>query len=371
MKTAYLLSLIVFFIFTNSSFSHTEKVHLTQKAFIYESVSSLTKSELLKTLTKRSDLVVGHPNSEGFEVYGDETLYKILDELKISYKVINTSSKDELRNLGHPTHSQITEKMNELSETYKDFMVLESIGKSVQGKDLWVMRIGRLNEENKKHIFYIANMHGDEITGRELMIMLIEELGEKLKNKDNQILSLMDQIIFHVLPSLNPDGADRKRRANANFVDLNRDFPDWTRGNANTPEGREPEVIAIMNYYKKYHFDLSANFHGGAEVVNYPWDNSPDEGEQENFIQQLSKDYISNGAEYMKSPSFPEGIIRGYDWYPVYGGLQDWSTHYHNSPHVTIELSNKKWPHFDDMAFFYENNRQSLLRMPEAINTTR
>lgn len=374
MKKQILLFFAALFLMSNFGHAHqVQKVFGTHTAYVSEGLTFFTDDSILKKLTKRKDLIVGHPTPDGFEVYGDKNLYALLDELKVPHTRINYSTKGSLKSLGHPSYDEITEKMKELSETYNGFMTLESIGKSVKERELWLMRVGFEDEEvvDKKHILYIANMHGDEITGRELMLMLIEELGERYVNEDNEVLSLLDQMVIHILPSMNPDGAERKRRANANWVDLNRDFPDWTRGNANTTDGREPEVQAVMNYYKRYHFSLSANFHGGAQVVNYPWDNSSDEGKLEDFLKQLSLDYISNGAEYMKSSSFPEGIIRGYDWYPVYGGLQDWSTHYYNSPHLTIELSNRKWPHFDDMSYFYENNRLSLLKMPNAMNSTR
>ena len=43
------------------------------------------------------------------------------------------------------------------------------------------------------------------------------------------------------------------------------------------------------------------------------------------------------------STEFPGGIVNGYDWYEVNGGMQDWSYYWHNDLQVTIELSNMKW----------------------------
>ena len=34
----------------------------------------------------------------------------------------------------------------------------------------------------------------------------------------------------------------------------------------------EKETIDMVRFMKKHHFVISANFHSGDEVVNYPWD---------------------------------------------------------------------------------------------------
>ena len=65
------------------------------------------------------------------------------------------------------------------------------------------------------------------------------------------------------------------RRRNTNNVDLNRDFPDQFKGPTLTAATRQPEVQAVMKLMERRTFHLAANFHGGALVVNYPWDGAP------------------------------------------------------------------------------------------------
>lgn len=66
-------------------------------------------------------------------------------------------------------------------------------------------------------------------------------------------------------------------RINANGVDLNRDFPDRLEDERTIllkSRSRQPETAALINWIKTEPFVLSANFHGGAVVASYPYDNS-------------------------------------------------------------------------------------------------
>ena len=66
-------------------------------------------------------------------------------------------------------------------------------------------------------------------------------------------------------------------RANANQVDLNRNFPDQF---AVTGENavQELETREVMNWITSYPFVLSANLHGGSLVANYPFDDNAVQG---------------------------------------------------------------------------------------------
>ena len=60
-------------------------------------------------------------------------------------------------------------------------------------------------------------------------------------------------------------------RANAAGVDLNRNFPDRIYP-ASTTGPLQSETLALMKWTTSYPFILSANFHGGSLVANYPFD---------------------------------------------------------------------------------------------------
>ena len=69
----------------------------------------------------------------------------------------------------------------------------------------------------------------------------------------------------------------RSGRLNANHIDLNRAFPTWDHVKLSKEQmmkRSEPEVAAVVDWVLSQPFVLSANFHDGAVVVNYPYDDS-------------------------------------------------------------------------------------------------
>ena len=63
------------------------------------------------------------------------------------------------------------------SSKYPSLTALYSIGKSVQNRDLWVMVVSSSPYEHiigKPDVKYVANIHGNEAVGRELMLHLID-----------------------------------------------------------------------------------------------------------------------------------------------------------------------------------------------------
>ena len=113
-------------------------------------------------------------------------------------------------------------------------------------------------------------MHGDEIVGRELMVLLIREIALGYRILDPKIVNLVNNLEIFIVPSMNPDGADYARRGNSRWVDLNRDFltlpPEIIRTHPTEGSLRPKQSWS----FKQIETSLSANFHGGAEV-NYPW----------------------------------------------------------------------------------------------------
>lgn len=155
----------------------------------------------------------------------------------------------------------------------------------IQGRNLWVLLITKnanVDDDQllKPNVKYVANMHGNEAVGRELLLHLMEYL---LVNYDIDpfVHNLLDNTRIHLMPSMNPDGFESSRegqciggngRFNMRGIDLNRNFPDKFSARM---EKEQEEVTAIRRWLEQIPFVLSANLHGGALVASYPYDNTP------------------------------------------------------------------------------------------------
>jgi len=262
-------------------------------------------------------------------------------------------------------YAELTAELEHIESEYPELAQLFTAGKSVDRKELWYMKLSDnvASDEPEPKLLYIANMHGDETVGRELMIYLIRLLVTK-HGDDPYLTHLVDNAQIFIMPSMNPDGFERARRYNANGVDLNRDFPDFINDPNDTPTGRAIETQHIMRMHDEHHFHLAVNYHGGALCINIVWDSQPNtEGNKfaEDELQfAIAREY-TEANEPMYNGGFDHGLTYGYEWYPIHGGMQDWATYYRQSMHAAIELSNTKYPNASQLPRYWEDNRDAMI----------
>ncbi len=324
------------------------------------------KPEIIKELITSGSVEIDHVTSEGFELYGRKGLSQYLNSKNIVHFDMKAINKIALAD--YPSHAQITAKLQAAAAKNPSIMKLISIGKSVKGKDLWVMKISdNVNvDEVEPEFKYISSMHGDEITGREMTVSLIEEMGAKY-GSDSEITELVNNSEIYIMPSMNPDGSEKKQRANANSIDLNRNFPELS-ANGSATAGIEIENQQVMKFQAGRKFSLSANFHGGTIVANYPWDSTYDRHPLDGLVQELSLSYAEHNPEMRSSTEFTHGITNGADWYVVKGGMQDWSCFFYNDLQITLEVSHTKWPSYSDIPGFYASNRDSMINYMKQVH---
>jgi hypothetical protein len=107
-------------------------------------------------------------------------------------------------------HDEIGERLQLMERTWPQFLNLQSAGMSYGGREMWVMTINnpRTGDEMDKAAMYIeANVHGNEIQGAEVTLYTIWYLMENY-GRIEEITRLVDERVFHLVPSVNPDGRD-------------------------------------------------------------------------------------------------------------------------------------------------------------------
>lgn len=273
------------------------------------------------------------------------------------------------------TYETLTTDLQQIAAAYPGITRLVSLGKSVQGRDLWAMKItdDPSVDEDEPEVRYIAAMHGDEVVGKEMCFDLIDLLTSQY-GTDPRITSLVDSTEIWIVPSMNPDGTALQQRYNANGYDLNRNFPDqWVDPN-DTASGRQPETQRVMTWALDRNFSLSANFHGGSVVANYPFDSTSNgvstyalAPEDAAFVS-LARTYADANPTMFASnsdPSFDRGICNGSDWYAIHGGMQDWAYVFRGGKELTLEISSIKWPNATNLPGFWTSNQESMLRYLE------
>jgi hypothetical protein len=106
------------------------------------------------------------------------------------------------------TYDGMVDLMERLQTAYPDLVKLESIGKSYEGRDIWVITLTNFNNRphTEKPGFWIdGNIHSNEIQGTEVSLYTAWYLAESY-NDLAYIRELMDDRVFYIAPSINPDG---------------------------------------------------------------------------------------------------------------------------------------------------------------------
>jgi len=197
--------------------------------------------------------------------------------------------------------------MNSLAQRYPQKLRIQTIGQSVEGRDIKVARIGTRNPRRrqlgpKRAIFIEGGIHAREWISPATVTYIMRDLVTNPRHN-----AMLDQYDFFILPVVNPDGYEythtsdrlwRKNRANnpltlglCRGVDLNRNFGfKWAEGvfildprpaspipcldTYHGPEAfSEPETQAVRNFVmgKRDRIDAYLGFHSFGNKILYPW----------------------------------------------------------------------------------------------------
>ena len=267
------------------------------------------------------------------------------------------------------THTQMGQILADTETDHSAIAVRGNIGSSVQGRELWTMKISNNvnSEDAEPEIRISANMHGNEKIAMEMSLYLIEYLTDNYGQPGYEdVTNIVDNYEIHFLPLHNPDGHVANDRENANGVDLNRNFPvpDGSIGDDNT-YSEEVETMHYKNWCYGQNFVIGQDGHSGALVVNYPWDYTYDLCPDNDAFILLSEEYSFYNSP-MWNGSFYHGITNGAQWYVTEGSIQDWAYHDTGSMHVIVEFSDSYAPPASQLDGYWDDNRESFMHWMKA-----
>jgi murein tripeptide amidase MpaA len=107
-------------------------------------------------------------------------------------------------------YEQITQLLKQWSEQYPNLIKLGTIGKSLEGRDIWfveVTNVGTGNGEDKPAFYIDANLHAGEITGSAVALYTVDYLLTQY-GKDALVTNLLDTRVFYIIPRISVDGGE-------------------------------------------------------------------------------------------------------------------------------------------------------------------
>ncbi|KXZ40131.1 g-D-glutamyl-meso-diaminopimelate peptidase [Alkalithermobacter thermoalcaliphilus JW-YL-7 = DSM 7308] len=272
-----------------------------------------------------------------------------------------------------------------------DFLKVFILGKSVLGRNLYCIKIGK----GPNKVFYNAAHHALEWITTPVLMKFIESFCYAYSNnktiKKYNIKDIYNQSSIYIVPMVNPDGIDlvinglkkdnpyyedliKWNKGNNDFsknwssnirgVDLNHNYdaswhlskkyeskynihgPGPTRYSGEYPES-EPETKALANFCRKHNFELVLAYHSQGEVIYWNYMNLADERSKKiaNILSKCSNYYLDQA----------QGISS-------VGGFKDWFIEKYRKPGYTIEVGKGKNPlpisQFDKI---YSDNEELLI----------
>ena len=170
-----------------------------------------------------------------------------------------------------------------------DFIKVETFGSSVEGRDIPLLRISgpssaEEDQSEKITVMIYAQVNGDEHSGKEAALRLARDIAE---GSFSEFLHNVDLLL---IPQVNPDGAERGQKTNANNVDLDQDHLELS----------QPEVYALHRVFHRYMPEVTLDVQE-YETANEAWKNA---GYEKRFGVQM-------GAVSNPNVSI---VLRRYSW---------------------------------------------------------
>jgi hypothetical protein len=344
-------------------------------------LSDKNKLDYLTTIISidnyKNDTVWAYANNNELRKFKKtEIKYQLIVSKKAAKSIAMASSINEMSNWDkYPTYNVYIDMMQKYAADYPKICTLKEIGTLQSGRKLLVVKISNKPEseyEKKPEIFFTSTMHGNETGGYIVLLHFIDYLLKNYNNTNTpEVKNLIDNCEIWINPLANPDGTYKAGnndisgaiRYNGNYIDLNRNFPDLAYGEHPDGNSYQEETQMMMNFAQNRNFSLSVNIHSGNEVVNYPWDTWSKETADNNwwiYVGGMYRDLAQANSPDGYFTSVNNGLTKGYDWYSIHGGRQDYMNWFNWCREFTLEISTTKIYPAENLPQLWNYNKEAL-----------
>lgn len=241
--------------------------------------------------------------------------------------------------------------VKEINQKYPEITTLKSIGKSLEGRDIWAVRITGQNDSVKPVFLVNAMHHAREVMTPEITTDMIEYLTSNY-GIDSKVTSWINNSVVWVIPMFNVDGNNkmwsedsmwRKNTRDGHGVDINRNYPQgWASCNGSsgrpgaqdyrgTAPASEPETQAMMNFVSEIKPVFNISYHSYSELVIYPYGCRPKRTPSEEAVESVGKE-LARAIDY--KPGTAWELLYNAD-----GGDIDWMYYEHQVIPYVIEVN--------------------------------
>ncbi|USN48349.1 MAG: zinc carboxypeptidase [Pseudobdellovibrionaceae bacterium] len=257
-------------------------------------------------------------------------------------------------------YSELVSEIKTLSDQNPSIFSMQSIGKSHEGRDIWVIRIGMDDSADKPAALFMGGHHAREHLSVETPLNLAKYLVSEYRNGNTKVASWVQNRIVYIIPLVNPDGAEydiescsrycmwRKNRSRdkggSYGVDLNRNYGYlWgTVGSSPNPRSdtyrgpsafSEPETKAVRDFIDaRPNITTLLTFHSFSELILYPWGHTYDDvaNIKDRELFQTMAQTMAGWNNYTPQQSS--------DLYLTSGDTVDWAYGEHGIIGFTFEL---------------------------------
>lgn len=258
-----------------------------------------------------------------------------------------------------PTYASVQKEIIGLQKEYPELIQTESIGKSVQGRDLTLVKVGK----GAAKACVVAGIHAREGMSVSYVMRCIEEFCAAYETKSGKfgrydMKNLLDCYTLYIIPLINPDGLEivagrentsvrityrkdatlKDYKANANGVNLNKNFPllwEAIDTGVNTPDpekykgtapASEPETKALMALCEENDFMWMTSVHVRGDCIYWSDAESPSVGLSEQVANALKEQ-----CDFYKCKTSDD--VNGFG-----GGFENWFRAQYNRPGFCLEL---------------------------------